>query len=56
MEALGLLHDRLKPLVGQDVKIDLLAVEKKRNTRLRQKKPLPVCIVSWINTILPSII
>ena len=27
MEELGLLHDRLKPLVGQAVKIDLLAVD-----------------------------
>jgi len=27
MEALGLLHDRIKPLVGQAVKIDLLALD-----------------------------
>jgi nucleotide-binding universal stress UspA family protein len=27
MEALGLLHDRLKPMVGQAVKIDLLAID-----------------------------
>src|SRR5258705_6879147 len=27
MEALGLLHDRLKPIVGKDVKIELLAVD-----------------------------
>jgi len=27
MEALGLMHDRLKPMVGQAVKIDLLAID-----------------------------